>query len=301
MGPSLVRFAYRATEAAGIERRIIAVSRFRSAAALDAVAATGVETIRCDLLDPGALAGLPDAPNVMLMAGQKFGTTEDQATTWALNALLPAMVATRFARSKLVVFSTGNVYPLTPVTGTGSTESDPVGPIGEYAQSVLARERLVTFLSRERHIPTIILRLNYAVELRYGVLRDLADRLRRREPIDLTMGYVNVIWQRDATAVALQSFAHCAVPPTVLNVTGPEKLSVRDLVVRLAERLGLEPKFSGEEASTALLSDASRCRALFGPPTKDLDTLLDWVADWVRRGGSSLGRPTHFEEREGRF
>ncbi len=301
MGPSLVRVARRAVAETGARRRIIAASRFSVSGVAESLAAAGVETVACDLLDPAALGQLPDAPNVIFMAGQKFGTVGDPTTTWTLNAVLPGMVLERFAASNLVVFSSGNVYPLVPVSGAGSVESDPVGPVGEYAQSVVARERVVTFLSERQQTPVAIIRLNYAVELRYGVLRDLADRIWRGEPVDLTMGYVNVIWQRDANAIALRCLAHCAAPPFVLNVTGPERLSVRELTLSLGKRLEREPLFTGDEAGTALLSDASRCRELFGPPTLDLETLLDWVADWVRRGGRSLDQPTHFEEREGRF
>ncbi len=301
MGPSLARLARRASDEVSSNRHVIAVSRFQSQGVREALSAQRVETIAADLLDPARLASLPDAPNVVLMAGQKFGTTGDPATTWTLNAYLPATVVQRFASARVVVFSTGNVYPLAPVTGGGSTETDPIGPIGEYAQSALARERLVTFFARRHGTPVTILRLNYAVELRYGVLRDLADRVAARQPIDLTTGWVNVIWQRDASAVALRALAACAVPPLVLNVTGPEKLRVRDLATRLGERLGIPPTFTGTEAETALLSDASRCHALFGKPTLDAATALDWVADWVRRGGGSLGKPTHFDERRGRF
>jgi nucleoside-diphosphate-sugar epimerase len=301
LGPSLVRLARRASAEAGVRRRIIAVSRFLTPGVADGLSADGIETLSADLLDPKVLATLPDAPNVVFMVGQKFGTAQDPATTWTLNACLPALVARRFPASRVVVFSTGNVYPLVTAAGTGSKEADPLEPIGEYAQSAAARERIVTLFSERQRTPTAILRLNYAVELRYGVLRDLADRLWRREPIDLTMGYVNVIWQRDAVAVGLRTLAHCGVPPLVLNVTGPEKLSVRELATKLCERLGVTPTFQGREADTALLSNAARCWELFGPPTLDVDTLLDWVAHWVRGGGRSLGKPTHFEERGGAY
>lgn len=301
MGPSLARLARRAAKDAGLPRRIIAASRFTTPGLQKALTVDGIETVACDLLEPGELERLPDVPNVVFMAGQKFGTSADPAATWTLNALLPGLVARRFAGSRLVVFSTGNVYPLTAVDTRGPTETDPVQPVGEYAQSALARERIVTFLATRHESPAAILRLNYAVELRYGVLRDLADRVWRREPVDLSMGYVNVIWQRDANAVALRSLSLCSVPPTVLNVTGTEKLAVRVLATRLGQRLGVVPRFAGEEAPTALLSDASRCGDLFGPPTVDIDTLIHWVADWVQRGGSTLGKLTHFEEREGVF
>jgi len=301
MGPSLARLARRAADAAGGSRRVIAVSRFGRPEVARDLAAAGVETIAGDLLDPGVLTALPDAPLVVCMAGQKFGTTGHPAQTWALNAYLPATVMRRFAGARVVVFSTGNVYPLVPVSGGGAREDHPPGPIGEYAQSALARERLVTYFAERGPTPTVLLRINYAVELRYGVLRDLADRIVRGAPVDVGMGWVNVIWQRDANAVALRALAAAAVPPLVLNVTGPETLRVRELATRIGERLGAAPVFAGAEAETALLSDASRCAAMFGPPTVDAYAVCDWVADWVRAGGRSLGKPTHFQERGGAF
>jgi dTDP-4-dehydrorhamnose reductase len=301
MGPSLARLARRATDEAGVHRRVTAVSRFRHGDLATQLAAGGVETISCDLLDPDAVALLPEAANVVLMAGRKFGTGGDPSLTWAMNAYLPTLVVRRFPEARVVVYSTGNVYPLVPVGNGGCREDHDLAPIGEYAQSALARERLVTFLAGIQENRVAILRINYAVELRYGVLRDLADRISARRPVDLTMGWVNVIWQRDANAVALRCLAGAAAPALVLNVTGPETLRVRELAGRIGVRLGIEPSFDGLEADTALLSDASRCRALFGPPTLDPLTLCDWVADWVRAGGRSLGTPTHFDERGGAF
>lgn len=301
MGPSLARLARRAADEVGRSLRVIAVSRFRDPGPRETLASAGVETVACDLLDAGALERLPDARNVVLMVGQKFGTVGDPDSTWAVNAFLPGLVARRYARSRIVAFSTGNVYPLMPAAGAGANERTSLDPVGEYAHSAAARERVLAFLSSRDATPLAILRLNYAVELRYGVLRDLADRVWRNEPIDLTMGYVNLIWQRDACSAALRSFPYAAAPPFVLNVTGRESLRVRDLAKALASRLGREAKLRGTEAPTALLSDASACARLFGPPTVSLDTLLDWTADWVRRGGRSLGRPTHYERRDGRF
>lgn len=301
MGPSLVRLAHRASQQAGSQRRVIAVSRFRTPGLAVALAADGIETVSCDLLEPGVVRDLPEAPHVVFMAGQKFGTSQDPTATWALNAFLPGLVARRYRTSNLIVFSTGNVYPLTPVDGSGSVESDTFEPIGEYAQSAVARERIVTWCSTHYGTPTAMLRLNYAVELRYGVLRDLADQVSRGQPVNLTTGHVNVIWQRDANAVALEALLQCAVPPAVFNVTGPTVLSVRDLARRLAERLGVEARFVGQEAPSSLLSDAARSAQVFGSPTLELDTLLDWVAEWVRLGGRSFDAPTHFEERGGRF
>jgi nucleoside-diphosphate-sugar epimerase len=301
MGPSLARLARRASDEAGIARRVVAVSRFGIPSVADALEREGVDTIACDLLDARALDDLPDAPNLVFMAGQKFGAAADPIGTWAVNALLPVTVIRRFGRARIVVFSTGNVYPLVPVDGGGAREEHSLEPVGEYAQSALARERLVTYLADRQGTPTAILRLNYAVEPRYGVLRDLADRIVAGAPIDCTMGWVNVIWQRDANAIALGMLAHATVPPAVLNVTGAEALRVRDLATRIGERLGTAPRFTGEEAETALLSDAARCWELFGPPIIDPWTACDLVADWVRAGGRSLGKPTHYEQRDGTF
>ncbi len=301
MGPSLARLAQRASEQAGIRRRIIGVARFSSGDARRRLERTGIEAIACDLLDRSAVSGLPDCPNVVYLVGQKFGTSGEEPTTWAINVHAAGLAAERFAGSRMVAFSTGNVYPLTVVSGGGPRESDPTGPVGEYAQSALGRERILEFLSRRHRSPMAILRLNYAIEPRYGVLRDVADRVARGEPIDLAMGHVNVIWQRDANAIALRALAHCAVPPLVLNVTGLETVSVRALASRFGALLGREPRFAGAERDTALLSNAARCGELFGPPEMPLDRMIEMVADWVRAGGASLGKPTHFDERDGRF
>ena len=301
MGPSLARLAVRATSEAGVTRRIIGVARFSAPGVREALERAGVETIACDLLDREALGRLPDAPNVVYMAGQKFGTSGDQPRTWATNVLAASLAAERFAAARIVAFSTGNVYPLTAVASGGPRETDPVGPVGEYAQSALGRERILEYESRRHHTAMVILRLNYAIEPRYGVLRDLADRLRRGETIDLVMGHVNVIWQRDANAIALRALAHAASPPLVLNVTGPATVAIRDLAIRLGKSLGETPRFAGAEADTALLSNAGRCAELFGVPPTPLDEMVARVAGWVQAGGEGLGKPTHFQEREGRF
>jgi nucleoside-diphosphate-sugar epimerase len=298
MGPSLARMAKRATP----ERRVIAVSRWSNEDAAAAVRANGVETMRADLLDSRELAALPDAPNVVFMAGQKFGTSGSPSATWAMNAGVPALVAERFAAARIAVFSTGNVYPLTAPSRGGSRETDEPAPVGEYAYSCLARERLFTAAARRHGAPTAIVRLNYAHDLRYGVLTDLAGRLIRAEPIDLAMGYVNVIWQGDANAFALAALTRASAPdPFVVNVAGREILRVADLARALASRLGVEPRFTGAEGSDALLSNASRMGELLPDPLVPVDTLLDWVVDWIARGGRLLGKPTSFEKRDGRF
>jgi len=301
MGPSLARLAQRASAEAGVSRRVIGVARFSVPGSRDALERSGIETVAGDLLERDALARLPDAPNVVYMAGQKFGTSDDQPRTWATNVLAASLAAERFAGSRIVAFSTGNVYPLAAVSSGGPRESDPVGPVGEYAQSALGRERVLEYWSRRHGTPMAILRLNYAVEPRYGVLRDLADRLVRGEAIELAMGHVNIIWQRDANAIALRAMAHAASPPLVLNVTGPATVAVRDLAVRLGKSLGVVPRFTGREADTALLSNAARCTELFGAPPAAPFEMVSLVAEWVKAGGHGLGKPTHFQEREGRF
>lgn len=301
MGPSLARLALRAMREAGGKQRVLAVARFSDTSLRAVLECDGVDTLECDLFDREKLARLPDAGNVIYLVGQKFGTSGDEARTWAVNAFLPGVVAERYPRARIVAFSTGNVYPLSPVTGDGPAEEDAVGPLGEYAQSALGRERVFEFFSRHHSTPVAILRLNYAIEPRYGVLRDIADRVWTRQPVDLAMGMVNLIWQRDANAVALRALAHCAVPPLVLNVTGRPAHSVRWLAERFAERWGRQPAFTGQESATALLSNAARMEQLFGKPEVGIDAMLERVAEWVEQGGRSLGKPTHFEQREGRF
>ena len=301
MGPSLARLARRASEQAGNPRRVIAVARFSEAGLEAALQADGIETITCDLFDREQVAALSDVPNLVYMAGQKFGTTGEEARTWAVNAVLPGIVAERFPRARIVAFSTGNVYPLWPADSEGPTEADAVGPVGEYAQSALARERVLECYSRRNGTPMAILRLNYAIEPRYGVLRDIADRVRAGEPVSLAMGRVNLIWQRDANAIALRALAQCASPPLVLNVTGRHSHLVRALAMEFGRRWGREPVFEGREGDSALLSNAARCEAIFGAPETGTSEMIDRVAAWVEQGGRSLGKPTHFETRDGTF
>jgi nucleoside-diphosphate-sugar epimerase len=296
MGPSLARMAKRAVPG----RRVIAVSRF-SGGGEEAFTSHGVEAICCDLLDEAAVANLPDAANVVSMTGRKFGSTGDESATWAVNCYLPAVVCKRYADSRIVAFSTGNVYALSPVAGRGPTESDPLNPVGEYGMSALGRERMFGYFSRALDVPVSIIRLNYAVDLRYGVLVDLARKVFAGEPVDLAMGYFNAIWQGDANAMTLRAFDHAAVPPRPFNVTGPEVLSVRRVCERFGKSFDVEPQFTGTEAETALLSDATAALAVLGPLQVSSDQLIEWVADWVKRGGRLLNRPTHFEQRDGRF
>ena len=302
MGPTLARMAVRSARAdSGQRRRVMGVSRFTSVSAEKELREAGVETIRCDLADRDAVAALPDAPNVIYMAGQKFGTRDAPSRTWISNVIVPAVVGERFARSRIVAFSTGNVYPLVPVSGNGARETDPTGPVGEYAATCVGRERVFEHLAEVKGTRVAIARLNYAIDLRYGVLTDIAIALVRGTPVPLAMGHVNVIWQRDANRAALELLPLAATPPLVVNVTGAETLAVRDIAARLGARLGVEPRFEGSEASDALLSDTSRMRQLIGPPEMSLDLMLDWVAAWVRDGRPLLGKPTHFTARDGVF
>lgn len=302
MGPTLARMAVRAAAAAdaGARRRVIAVSRFSSSTARASLEAGGVETVQADLVDSAAVARLPDAPNVIFMAGQKFGTSEAPHRTWMMNVVVPALCAARYRASRIVAFSTGNVYPLTPVLGSGANETTPPAPIGEYAASCLGRERVLEDAAAGG-TRVAIMRLNYAIDLRYGVLADLAVRIATGAPIPLAMGYVNVIWQGDANRAALELLPHCHTPPFVLNVTGGETLSVRALATELGNRLGCAPRFTGMEAAYALLSDTTRFRATFGDPEMPIDAMLDLTADWVRHGRPLLNKPTHFETRDGSF
>ena len=302
MGPSLARLARRAMDQAGVKKRVVAVARFTNDKLLSAFAAHGIDTIVCDLLDRSSHDKLPDITNVIFMAARKFGTAGDEHVTWAMNTFLPGLISERFRNSRIVAFSTGNVYPLRSLEEGGALETTPVGPIGEYAQSALGRERMFEYGSTRWHTPVVILRLNYAIELRYGVLVDIGRAVFERRPIDLCMPRVNVIWQRDANSWCLRSFAHCQSPPLVLNITGPETLSVRELALEFGQHFGVEPTFaSSKEGSSALLSDVSKARGLFGSPTVRPEQMIEWIANWIRDGGSMLNKPTHFQTRDGRF
>lgn len=301
MGPSLCRLARRAIAQAGISKRVIAVARFSDPRVRADLEDSCVETIASDLLQFGSLARLPEVKNVIFMAARKFGTSGSEHLTWAMNTFLPGLVAERFRDSHIVAFSTGNVYPLQPFASGGATESTPVAPIGEYAQSALGRERMFEYGSATWDTPVTILRLNYAVELRYGVLVDIGVKVFNRLPIDLRMGYANVIWQRDANSACLRSFAHCQSPPLVLNLTGPKTLSVRAIAREFGKRFGVDPVFTGEESGDALLSDAAKAHALLGRPSIAPDQMMDWIAHWIANNGVLLNRPTHFEVQDGKF
>jgi nucleoside-diphosphate-sugar epimerase len=301
MGPSLARLAKNAIKQAGLNKKVFGVSRFSDKGLRDDLEHDGVETIAVDLLNDDQLQQLPEVKNVIYMAGNKFGTTGKEHFTWAMNSYLPGRVAEKYKDSRMVVFSTGNVYPLTPVIRGGATEETPTGPVGEYGQSCLGRERVFEHFAHKYNIPMAIFRLNYAVDLRYGVLLEIAKTVKAGKSVHLSTGHVNCIWQGDANEWAIRSLNVCSTPPTVLNISGPETISLRFVAALFAKRFGIEPLFQGEEASTALLSNCAKAFQLFGYPRVPLQQMIDWIADWVEADGQMWNKPTHFEEREGKF
>lgn len=301
MGGTLCLMLAEGMRRAGISRKVRAVSRFSSASSRALLESHGVETIPCDLIDRDEVDALPDAPLVVFMAGQKFGTSDTPELTWAMNTVVPANVAERFRRSRIAAFSTGCVYSLTNVESGGSREDSPTAPPGEYAHSCLGREGVFRYFSKRHGTPVALVRLNYSVEPRYGVPVDIAQRVLAGEPVDLTMGHVNLIWQRDACAHAIQCLDLAASPAVPVNITGPETLSVRTLAEELGRRLGKTPRFSGTEGTLAWLNDASFSHAQFGKPPTPLSDMLDWIAAWLQQGGGVLNKPTHFEAGDGKF
>jgi nucleoside-diphosphate-sugar epimerase len=297
MGPTLAGLA----KAALPDRRIIGVARFSDPSVKDWLQARGIETINCDLLDEVALHALPQVPNIVFMAGRKFGAEGDLSLTWVMNSHVPALVAQAFSRARIVAFSTGCVYPFVPVDGNGADESVAPNPPGEYAQSCVGRERMFEYFSRRFSTPGRLFRLNYAIDMRYGVLYDIASKVLHHTPIDISLGHVNFIWQGDAASQALRCLAHCEVPTSPINVSGHEILSVRDLAAKLGALLGREPVIVGSEQPTAWLTDTSQATKLFGLPIVDTERLIAWTADWVARSMPSLGKPTKYEVRDGRY
>jgi len=299
MGPTLARLAQRAAQAAGHPLEIIAVSRFSNDSARASLEQAGVKTLASDLLDRRAVEKLPDAPNVIYLAGMKFGTAQNPALTWAVNTLVPAHVAERYRTSRLVALSTGNVYPFVPVRSGGATEEHPLTPHGEYPNAAVARERTFEYFSLQHGTPVALLRLSYAVELRYGVLADIARNVWAGEPVDVSNGWLNWIWQGDANEIILRALALATSPARAWNLTGPEPLRVRDVAERFGELLGKSVRLTGTEADTALLSNPSRLIAQLGAPATPLDLVVRRVAHWIQVGGRTLNKPTHFEVRDG--
>jgi nucleoside-diphosphate-sugar epimerase len=301
MGPTLAVLARRALDAAGHRLDIVAVSRFADDGTRRWLEARGVQTVSADLIDRDSMACLPDAGHVVYLVGLKFGTSNEPARTWAVNTLVPAHVVERYPAAKIVALSTGNVYPLVPVTGQGSVETDALTPLGEYANAAVARERLFEFFAQRQGTPLAILRLNYAVDWRYGVLVDIARKVLLGEPVDVTTGYLNCIWQGDANDMILRALAFAQTPPLVLNLTGPQVLSVREVAYHFGELFGKPARIAGTEASTALLSNPAKACSLFGPPPTPIDEVVRSTAAWLQQGGRTLNKPTHFETRDGKY
>jgi nucleoside-diphosphate-sugar epimerase len=301
MGPSMARLAKQATEQAGVDKRVIGVSRFSDGALQAELEADGIETIPADLLNDQQLNGLPNVRNVLYLAGNKFGTTGKEAFTWAMNAYLPGRVAEKFRDSRIVAFSTGNVYPFVPVTSGGCSEDQPAAPVGEYGQSCLGRERIFQYFSDKYNIPTLIYRLNYAIDFRYGVMLEIAKSVKHQKPIDLSSGNANMIWQGDANEIALRCLKHCDVPAKILNVTGPEIVSIQWLAQQFGVLFGQEPIFKNEPQPTALLSNAAEANRLFGYPRTSLRQMIEITATWLQSGGQVWSKETHFQERAGKF
>lgn len=297
MGPTLAGLA----KAAVPDRRVIGVARFSEAGVKEWLHERGVETINCDLMDERAIQALPKAPNIVFMAGRKFGAEGDLSLTWAMNAHVPALVAQAFPSSRIVAFSTGCIYPFVPVDGQGATEDMAPNPPGEYAQSCVGRERMFEYFSRKFGTPGRLFRLNYAIDMRYGVLHDIATKVLTGAPIDVNLGHVNFIWQGDASVQALRCLAHCTAPTSPINVSGHEILAVRDLAQKFGARFGRAPVLTGKEEPTAWLTDTSKAVELFGLPVVDTEQLIAWTADWVSRSMPSLGKPTKYEVRDGRY
>ena len=301
MGPTLCLLAKNAIKKAGIEKRVIAVSRFSDPIALDLLHSNDIETISCDLLDHDSLEALPEVENVIYMAGRKFGTDGQEYLTWAMNATLPAFVAYKFRKSNIVVFSSGNIYPIVPLSSGGCTEDDKVSPVGEYAMSCLARERAFEYAANQYGTNIFIYRLNFAVDLRYGVLFDCAKKIMDGTPISLSTPCFNFIWQGSANEIAIRGLLHAGVPAVKMNVTGPETVSIKAASIKLGKLLGKEPVFEGTEQGNAYLNNASRAMELFGYPEVSADTLIRWQAEYILDGGRTINKPTHFEERKGSY
>jgi dTDP-4-dehydrorhamnose reductase len=301
MGPSLARMAKRASDAAGAVRRVVAVSRFSSEREEACLNDVGVKTIKCDLLDPEQVQALPDAPNVVFMAGMKFGSTGQEHLTWATNVMVPYHTARAFTNSRIVAFSTGCVYPLVHFSTGGASEAIPAAPIGEYAQSCLGRERMFDYFAEEKGEKVLHFRLNYAIDLRYGVLWDVASKVWAGEPVDITTNYANVIWQGDCSNIVLQCFKLATAPASILNVTGADTIRIDETAQKFANVMGKSVQFTGESNGIGYLSNCSKMAGIFGQPKVNIDTMVEWIGNWIMQGGENHGKPTHFETQNGKY
>jgi len=301
IGQSLARMARRACDEGGSKKRIVGVSLFENMEQQKKIEKTGIETIHGDLLDTKFINSLPTLANVFYLAGMKFGSIDNLAMTWAINSYLPALVAEHFKQSRIVAFSTGCVYPLVPVESGGSVETDIPVAIGEYAQSCLGRERMFEYGSKKYKTEVALIRLNYSVEMRYGVLVDIAVKVKNNQTVDLAMGYFNVIWQGDVNDFVLRSLGQTKSPAEVLNITGPEILSVRDVATEFGKLFGVKPVLVNKEAPTALLSNSNKAFGLYGKPKVPISQVIKWIAEWMKEDKGLLGKPTHFEVRDGKY
>lgn len=301
VGPSLAITARRAFDAAGLKRRVVAVSLFDYPGAAASMREAGVEVIEADISDSAQLASLPDIDNIIYMVGKKFGTEGNQPLTWQVNVTLPAMVAQRFPKANLVSFSTGNVYGMAELHSGGFSEGDMLNPVGEYAQSCMGRERVLEYYSRHNNTPMLMFRLNYAIDMRYGVLYDIAKCVFEGRPVQVRQGVFNCIWQGDVCEYAIRSLLHTQVPPAKLNVSSPEAISIRWAAEEFGKRFGKEPVFEGEEGSRAMFSNCQKMVHLMGAPSVGVITMIDMVANWLKSGGEVIQAPTHFEATDGKF
>ena len=301
MGPTLAKLLKRAIDQAGLQKKIKAASRFSNAKLYKELTDVGIECFQLDLLNDEKLFELPDVENVIYMAGNKFGTSGNEHFTWVMNTYLPGQVAKKYKDANIVVFSTGNVYPFVPIKSGGANEETLPSPVGEYAQSCLGRERVFEHFSIQYQTKILLFRLNYALDLRYGVLNEIGRSVWHEQAIDLTMGYVNVIWQGDANEMAIRSLLHCSSPAKVLNVTGAETIDIKDLALEFGRLMNKTPSFKNQSAETALLNDSSQAHQLFGKPSVTLTEMIEWTAHWIQIGGEEINKPTHFQERKGNF
>lgn len=301
IGPTICVKAMRAIKESGICKKVIAVSRFTDPVTKEYLKENNVEMISCDMQDIEQLRGLPDVENVIYLTGRKFGTVGQEWKTWGVNAALSTHVAEKYKKSNIVVFSSGNIYPIVPLASGGCTEETPVAPVGEYAQSCLARERIFDYYSNQFGTRVFTYRLNYAVDLRYGVIYDIAKKLMEQVPISITSPCFNCIWQGDAAEIAIRGLLRAGSPSVIRNVTGPEIVSVKYVAEKLGELLDKKPLFEGEEANNAYISNAAKAMEEFGYPSVSVETMITWQAQWINAGGRTLNKPTHFEERKGGY